>query len=188
MKARAFIAAEFNRDILAAIRAAQRQLQSVPTDVRWVPDNQMHLTLKFLGDHFDLKDVPLTLDIMREATVGCPSVEAEVLGLDAFPNLHSPRVIVAHIIENSGKLAEIQRAMEDRLSEKLGYPPETRKFRPHLTLGRVRSGKNLDRLMGLVHSLEQLSLGKQMLTSLTLYMSELRPEGPEYTSLGVVDF
>ena len=70
----------------------------------------------------------------------------------------------------------------------LDFPPEERAFVPHLTLGRIRSPRGWDRVLPLVKAHEQTYFGESMIDHLTLYHSDLRPEGPKYTPLGVAYF
>jgi 2'-5' RNA ligase len=84
-------------------------------------------------------------------------------------------------------LTELSEAIESALMP-LDFPPEEREFTPHLTLGRVRSLRGWDNMLAMVREYESTSFGESEVDQVTLYQSELRPDGARYISLGSVPF
>jgi 2'-5' RNA ligase len=181
---RAFIAIEIPLDlrqaVCKAISALQKETNSL---VRWVPMENMHLTLKFLGDvspaHVDM----LTQMIRAEADLfNC--FEFGLNGLGSFPNLKRPRVIYIGI-QSPVVLEALQRGI-DSASRRLGYESEERAFSPHLTIGRVKQTITAPEQQIIRHALEGIkidSLGTARVDSLHLYKSDLKPSGSVYTRL-----
>jgi 2'-5' RNA ligase len=108
------------------------RLKNAP--VRWVRPDNIHLTLKFLGDvhqaNLDAIQQALEVEAQKARTF-----EITIGGLGVFPNQYNPRVIVIKVQVPPGLIA-LQRGIESQ-TDRLGYPHENRPFSPHLTLGRV---------------------------------------------------
>lgn len=179
---RAFIAVNLAAPVIEEIAKVRFALQEAKGDIRWTRTEGLHLTLKFLGD-IARNQVESILAVMREAT--CERLPLHVLaqGLGAFPNLRRPRVLWAGL---SGEgLQEMSGAIETALMP-LDFPPEEREFTPHLTLGRVRSLRGWERVLALVKEYEHARFGESTVDQVTLYQSELRPDGAVYSPLGSV--
>ena len=189
-KIRTFIAIELDESIKDGLTQLQAQFkdEAPPGSVRWVKPEGIHLTLKFLGD------VPADQigEISRALQEGCQGVAPFSLscgGLGCFPDLKRPRVVWVGIQEETGTLAQLQKAIEENVSP-LGYPPEKRKFSPHLTLGRVQkrvSSGDLRRLGDLVGASEIGTLGQMEVRFVHLIRSDLRPSGAVYTRLAEME-
>jgi 2'-5' RNA ligase len=189
-KIRTFIAIELDESIKDGLTQLQKRLegQAPRGSVRWVRPEGIHLTLKFLGD------VPADQigEITRALQKGCQGFAPFSLscgGLGCFPNLKRPRVVWVGIQEETGTLAQLQKAIEEHVAP-LGYPTEKRKFSPHLTLGRVQKrvgSGDLRRLGELVGASETGTLGQMKVRSVNLIRSDLRPSGAAYTRLAEVE-
>ena len=105
-------------------------------DVKWVEPANLHLTLKFLGEAPE-GQVPDLVRALEEACAGRPAPRLEITVPGAFPDARRPRVVWLGLAGDLTPLAELAAAVERALAP-LGYPPEDRPFRAHLTLGRVR--------------------------------------------------
>lgn len=182
---RAFLACELPPALQSAIETetAGMRLALGPDSIRWVPAQQIHLTLKFLGDVS-----PSNLDPVRNMlatqAAACQPFRIRVAGFGAFPNLRRPRVIWA-ALSAPPELAELQRSLEVD-SSRLGYPPEERGFSPHLTLGRVRPRASDANLQKISRALEQLKVGDiggTRVEAIHLFKSDLEASGPAYTKL-----
>ncbi len=187
---RTFIAIELDEAIKVALVDLQGQLKAkVPQgSVRWVKPGGIHLTLKFLGD------VPANRigEVERALTQACVRFRCfsfSVGGIGCFPNPRRPRVVWVGVREESGTLLRLQKAIEDAM-EKLGFPPERRRFHAHLTLGRTRrraSSSDVRRLGQLVSETDMgESLGQMEAWAVSLMKSDLRPTGAVYTQLAAV--
>jgi len=153
------------------------------TIVRWVPVQNIHLTLKFLGDV-----APANVDVLTQML----GVEAGKLdpfdihigGLGSFPSLKRPRVLFVGVQAPAG-LEALYRGIEFACA-RLGYESEARGFSPHLTLGRVKpdaSAADQQKIRRIFEELKIDSLGTARVDSVHLYKSELKPNGAVYTQL-----
>jgi 2'-5' RNA ligase len=186
---RTFIAIELDETIEDALADLQEQLKAkVPRDsVRWVKSEGIHLTLKFLGNvpANRIEEVERTL---TQACVGFPAFSFSVGGLGCFPNPRRPRVVWVGVQEESGTLKRLQKAIEDGM-ERLGFPPEGRRFHAHLTLGRTQrraSSGDVRRLGQLVEETDIGELGRMEARAVSLMKSDLKPTGAVYTQLAAV--
>lgn len=183
---RAFIAIELNETVHIALREVQDRLKkAVPRgSVRWVQPEGIHLTLKFLGDIPAAQVQEISEALMRAGANVAPFTFT-VEGRGCFPDSRRPNVIWVAVTEKSGALARLQKAVEAEVSP-LGYPPEGRAFRPHLTLGRTNRRRGSDTLREVGAAVESTVvelLGTVDVRSLSLMRSDLRPGGAIYTRL-----
>lgn len=182
---RVFIAIELNQQTLHAIEKQTARLrQTVGNDIiRWVPSQNMHLTLKFIGDiaasHVDfLKQL-----IMQEAA-SHSKFEMQIGGLGSFPNSRMPRILWVGL-HAPPELASLHKGIETGAS-RLGYEKEERPFSPHLTLGRARQNIDPAELTKVRAALDTIQLGNIANTrvdSVHLFKSDLQPGGSVYTKL-----
>lgn len=181
---RAFIAVEIPRDIREAICTAVAPLQKgMGSAVRWVPMENMHLTLKFLGD-VSAANVEMLSEMLRSEARLFDGFDLRLIGLGSFPNPKRPRVLYIGV-QASPSLETLQRGIESA-SRRLGYESEERAFSPHLTIGRVRQHVTATEQQGIRRALEETRidlLGTARVDSVHLYKSDLRPTGSVYTRL-----
>lgn len=144
-------------------------------NVKWVKEENLHLTLKFLGEV-----VPTQLDQVvsaaRSALVGHPAFALVVGGTGVFPHPRRARVLWLGLKDDAGQLARLQQYLDRSLSN-LGFPSENKPFAPHLTLGRLRQPSEVARP---VFPAENLILP---VNRIILYESILKPHGPLYKPL-----
>ena len=176
---RLFVALELSDAVRGAIQDLMTRLQLARADVRWVHTQGMHLTLKFIGEVPEGKLNPIKQALAAVQSAG--PVEMEFRGVGYFPNERRPRVLWVGI-EASENLAELAAVVETAL-EPLGVEPENRPYVPHLTLGRFKSPKRLDRLQEEIAALPSTELGRIETSELFLFQSKLSPAGAEYTKL-----
>ncbi len=148
--------------------------------VRWVAAKNIHLTMRFLGDT-DEKLVPQLGSMIDEIAAEFAPVETQISRLGAFPNVNRPNVIWVGLSENIDVLAEIANRIEKRVRE-LGFTPEPKPFKAHLTLGRVKDHRGIAGLTGFMqsHEFEPISLE---LDRIVLFKSTLTPQGSIYERL-----
>ena len=181
---RSFIAIEISEKTKKNIGKIISTLSGADADVKWVRPVNLHITLKFLGD-VDECDVPEMCNVIKEAVVDVEPFDLVIDGLSAFPNVKSPKVVFVNITDQSETLSTLYERVEELLSY-LGIKRESRKFTPHLTIGRVRSKKNLDTLSNLIETNRESFAGDVLVESIDLMMSELLPDGPEYSKLETI--
>jgi 2'-5' RNA ligase len=182
---RVFIAIELPAHVCDAIQKQTVRLrQTLGNDlVRWVPTQNMHLTLKFLGDtnssHLDF----LKQMLAREAD-SHPQFDLQLGGLGAFPTLRRPHLLWIGI-HASADLASLQRDVEAGTT-RLGYEQDERAFSPHLSIGRVRQNINPPESQKIRAALDTIQLGNigvARVDSIHLFKSDLQPSGSIYTKL-----
>ena len=181
---RAFIAVEIPLEIRQAVQNATSHLRKgIGALVRWVPVENTHLTLKFLGD-ISPANVDMLTQMMRAEADSCPAFDMHLTGIGSFPSPKRPRVIYIGIQAPAG-LEALQRGIESA-SRRLGYGSEERGFSPHLTIGRVKQNATASDQQTIRRALEELridSLGTARVDSVHLYKSDLKPTGSVYTRL-----
>jgi 2'-5' RNA ligase len=185
MMLRSFIALEVPPEIQDAIARSIAPLQiTLPKPlIRWVVAQNVHLTLKFLGDISPANLERLADDLKVEARNHEPFSMA-VEGLGAFPNPRRARVIWIGL-ESPGGLKTLTRNVE-MVAAKLGYPMDDRPFSPHLTVGRVGSNVSGAGLQTIHTALEGYSIGKLgtlLVNAVHIFKSDLRTEGSVYTHM-----
>ncbi len=178
---RCFVAIDLTTDVRAAIARAQTRVRTAATraDVRWVDPTQFHLTLKFLGPVPDER-VPAVSAALEAVIAGGSPVPLAAAGLGGFPSLKSPRVLWVGITAGVPQLVEVAAAIEGALAP-LGFAPEARPFRGHLTIGRVRSPRGVRELTAAVAAAGAPAFGSWTAAEVVLYESRLRPTGALYT-------
>lgn len=181
---RVFVAVELEPQVREAIGREIARLAASNADVKWVEPGNLHLTLKFLGN-VDRRKVPEILKALEGAARGTSPFPVRWRGLGLFPNRLRPKVVSAGLEDGEG--AEALRALAERVEEALseiGFGRESRRFRTHVTLGRVKSPKGLKKLDEELLLAAGEAFGEQEVGAVTLFMSELSREGPRYTVLG----
>jgi len=176
---RAFLAIRPSDAVVESLLEVQSALGETGADVRWVSRDTLHLTLHFLGDVREA-EMPEIERGLRESLVDVPPFEVECRGLGVFPNQKRPRVVWVGL--DGAGLTRLAETIETVLSP-LGFPPEEHEFAPHITLGRVRSARGTENLLRFLKTGGDRSFGSSSIGEVTLYRSQLRPEGSVYTPL-----
>jgi 2'-5' RNA ligase len=182
---RTFIAVDLPVPILQNIQQKTKSLRHElgASFVRWVPVENIHLTLKFIGDVSPAQADNLTHLLRAEADL-VPAFDLRVGGFGSFPSLKRARVLFIGIQAQS-ELEALNRGIESACV-RLGYEAEIKDFHPHLTLGRVKrdiSTADRQKIQRALESLTIDSLGTARVDSVHLYKSDLKPSGAVYTKL-----
>lgn len=178
---RCFIAIPLTTDTHQELSQIQSQLKETEADVGWVKTDNIHLTLKFLGEIEEQKIKTISKEL-KELTNKYTSFETCMGKLGTFPSISNPKVIWIGINKNEDKITNLQKGIEDVITP-LGFEKETRPFHPHLTLGRVRGKKNIQKLVDKLKSLPLPQFKPIMVDRIILFQSILKPTGAEYTAL-----
>jgi 2'-5' RNA ligase len=141
----------------------------------------MHLTMKFFGN-IEEEQVADVSSVMEEVAAKKKAFTLCVGGLGAFPSIRNPRVIWLGLQGWEENLLPLQRDLETKLAA-VGFPPEERPYRPHLTLGRVKSLKGKGNLVDLIEREGDANFEPFVVDQIVLFKSDLRPDGPIYTPL-----
>jgi 2'-5' RNA ligase len=178
---RAFVAANLNPDLKAALAMAQDRLKATRADVGWVRPDNLHLTLKFLGQ-VEADRIGAIGEAIAAAAAGSGPVRLVFQGLGAFPRPREARVVWIGLSRGSEALAALQARIEAAL-ESLGFAREARPFTAHLTLGRVRGPARREQLARAVTEAPAEALGEMVLDRIELMQSNLSAGGARYTIL-----
>ncbi len=177
---RSFIAFDIDDEqIVKRFSEAQQMLVRTGADLKLVKPENIHVTMRFLGNI-----TPPMVDSIYEAMqkVSFSPFEVEIRGLGAFPKLQYARVIWAGISKGAEQLSNISVQLEPKLRE-LGFRPDPKGFSPHLTIARVKSGRNKVELIRCVKDSVDYEFGTVKAESLRLKRSVLTPKGPIYSTL-----
>lgn len=180
---RSFIALEIEGSIQQRLGGVVARLQPRLSDgtVRWVAQENVHLTLIFLGNISEKNLSYLLRELKSECAQHAP-FEFSVGELGAFPSTSRPRVIWVGI-QSPPSLLALQAGLQQRL-ERLGYKGEEREYSPHLTLGRVNkniAGGDLHQISAAIQAEQVGFLGTVQAAEVLLMRSDLKPGGPVYT-------
>jgi 2'-5' RNA ligase len=182
-RVRTFVAVELDPGTRRSLRREVERLMTCGADVKWVAEENLHVTMKFLGQ-VDRLVVPEIVKALAKAVGEVEPFRAEVAGVAFFPKPTRPKIVAAGVDPvAAGRLGEVMARLEDALVE-VGFGKENRGFRAHVTLGRVRGTKGVGALADALLTADGRPFGQQDVDQLTLFMSELSPAGPRYTVLG----
>ncbi len=151
--------------------------------IKWVDPDNFHLTLKFLGETQTDK-IPFIENSLKEIAKNYKKFEIEISGIGVFPNLYKPKVLWIGINKYE-ILTEIAHQIDTKL-QKIGFEPETRIFKPHLTIGRIKFIRSLSKLKNYVEKNSEKFFNRQKINSIILYQSILSPQGAKYNALKII--
>jgi len=178
---RTFIAIELGGPVKKALEDMIDSLRKLGRHIKWAKPHNLHLTLKFIGE-VSADQLPAIQNCMQLAAARQPKFTLKVRGTGAFPSgSRSPRVLWVGI-ESQPALVLLQQELEHEL-QKLGFPKEKRPFSPHLTIGRVRNGKDLRPVLSALERWADSDFGAIQADRMVLFKSILKPSGAEYSSL-----
>lgn len=193
---RAFIAIEMPAPVQQRLLGAQRRLaqllrlQQLERCVRWTPAENLHLTLRFLGEIDDVQQRILAHSLTQIARRHA-RLTLSVAGVGCFPNTHRPNVIWCGLRGELTALAQLQAEVEVA-AQAVGLPAEAKPFQPHLTIGRLQRSTTSSQLQAVGAAAMQIAVtatqpesGASTVDELLLMRSELTPSGPIYSRLGV---
>ena len=178
---RCFISITLPEEIKRGMTAIQGRLRASGADVSWTRPEGMHLTLKFLGE-VEEKMLPEMESALSAVVMGRSPFSLKVSGIGTFPDMRRPRVIWIALKEHGNNLIRLQRGVEEKFNE-IGFPQEDRDFTPHITLGRIRSQKNVEKLLSLIEKEKDVELNGFDASCVHLMQSQLKPTGAIYTEL-----
>lgn len=178
---RAFIAIPFPDEARASLTSLQDQLKPCGADVAWVKPENIHLTLKFLGDVTDEQKDAMTAELQRIAAQ-TPAFMMELGEVGVFPSAEAPRVVWVGLKQGTEQVTALAGQLE-QAARKLGLRVEERAFSAHATLGRVRTPRSKTPLMKGLDRAEWQSAPAWQADHITLYRSELSSKGAKYMAI-----
>jgi 2'-5' RNA ligase len=175
------------KDVQSALSKHVQALRPLTESVTWVAPDNLHVTVKFLGDvrEQDVAELSRAIqDVSREHA----NFALGIQGCGAFPDLPRPRTLWAGIGEGMPAMIRVGEDVEEACVT-LGYRAEHRRYRPHVTLGRVRGGLVHPSFANrLAETATQLRVESFQAQEITLYSSLLDPRGPTYVPLATAEF
>ncbi len=184
-KWRLFFAVPLSDELKRRAEEVQRDLAGVAGGmVKWVEPENMHITLKFIGN-VRQSDVPEVVRIGREVAARGRSCQIQIVGAGAFPNPRRARVIWLGAQGDVQALAETAAELDKLLAEAGLSQPENRAFTVHVTLGRVRKGARVRDLTEYLQRYDGQQFGELSISSFHLMRSHLRPTGPVYETVEI---
>jgi RNA 2',3'-cyclic 3'-phosphodiesterase len=180
---RSFIAIDLPEDIKEAINGLISKVSPGSSGIKWVTANNIHLTLKFLGE---VKEelVPEIRKRLEDIGKLHRSFTIKIKGAGGFPNLKRPHVLWIGIEPSEG-LQSLYRIIESQMSE-LGFERDPRSFSPHLTIGRVKDTGNMDSVAKGLSTYKDTFFGTIEVAEIRLKKSLLRQSGAEYSDVAVI--
>lgn len=181
---RVFIAAELPETVHQALARVQAELRAQRFRFRWVAPENIHLTLNFLGDVAPAMLAPIS-DAMAMAARNHTSIHLAVKALGVFPSIKRVRVIWAGLAEEVTRLGALKVALDQSLLavSGLGFQPEQRPYKAHLTIGRAKGPTGGRKLALVMDELQAVLDARFSIDTIYLFKSDLRPEGAVYTKL-----
>lgn len=178
---RTFIALPLPASVRDHIRTLQDGLRTKGFRMRWAKPENIHLTLKFLGNVAP-GDIDGIAGAMAETVRFTPAIHLGAKGLGVFPGINRPRVLWVGLKGETGSLIEIQKRLDEHL-EAVGFPRDTRAFKGHLTIARVKGRLNSKALAEAMAAFGEVESAPFTAEEMILYRSELKPDGAVYTRI-----
>jgi 2'-5' RNA ligase len=180
MDLRCFIAIELPERLKEDISALTERLRATGADVKWVPAGNLHLTLKFLGNTPE-ENLQGIKERVQAAAGRHRNFGAQLSSVGVFPSKVRPRVLWIGF-SRPEEILLLQGDIEKNM-QALGYEPESRPFKAHLTIGRARSMRGKDLLLKELDTFENTVFGEFQVEAISVMRSELRPSGARHTML-----
>jgi RNA 2',3'-cyclic 3'-phosphodiesterase len=182
---RCFIAIEIPEISKKLIEDSINSLKKSGSDVKWVPAENIHITMQFLGETEEAL-IPSIKGALEKILAPYSPFYIKIADISCFPDGRRPRVIWVGT-EESPTLINIQKDISNEMVQ-FGYQKEVRAFTPHLTIGRVKSIRNMRELLKRIEEMKTTSYSGFEAQSITLMKSELSPSGAKYYSLAEIPF
>ena len=178
---RTFVAIELPHRVIASIAEIQSRFKEYGFNIRWVRPENIHLTLKFLGN-IAPEAVEKVCEAVSKAVSASGPLSLEAAGVGVFPHMRRPRVVWVGITGHTAGLRVLQKKVDAELLS-IGFPKERRPFNGHLTLGRVKGSIPAKRFQEAFDRCSDFHAGSFLVDELILFKSDLKSTGSEYTRL-----
>ena len=178
---RTFIALELPPSVISLLEKVQEDLKSMGLRAKWVRPENIHLTLKFLGN-INPGDIDRIGEAMMDAAGDFKAIDLAAGGVGVFPGIKRPRVIWVGLGGQIQLLFAMQRMLEDNLAA-LKFNKEKRPFKGHLTLGRFRQTVEPNTIRQIMQEYANLSSEEFTTSRIILFKSDLKPTGAVYSQL-----
>lgn len=180
---RSFLAIELDEELVPKIIDVQKEFKKTNANIKYVPSENMHFTLKFFGN-IDIDMVEDIASAVEKVIKNYSSFDLNIKNCGCFPNKNVIKVLWLGLEEGS-PIANLQKDL-DREFKKLGFKKE-KNFISHLTIGRVKSPKNKKDIRNTIEKLEDIEIGQFTVSKICLKKSTLTSQGPIYENIKVFD-
>ena len=174
---RLFVALLLSERVRAGLARVQAKLARTCEKVRWIPSEQLHLTVKFLGEVPE-SDVTAVSEALARASVRAAPCTMEIAATGCFPTGGPVRIVWAGVRDTPEALNQCVETVTSELAQ-IGFAPERRPWSAHITLGRVRDDRTGGRIRAAVDAMS-LEAMEQPVEAVTLMSSVLSAKGPTY--------
>jgi len=181
IKFRVFIAIKLPEPVVAKLADVQAALKTSGLKIKCTQPENIHLTLKFLGD-IDKTDLSAVSEVVGAAAKGFGPIRLSAKGIGVFPGVKRARVLWTGIDGQTQLLAKLHETIDTGLSE-IGFLPEKRRFTGHLTIGRFKSTYHPDKLIDIITQFKDMESASFVADAVYVIKSDLNPSGPVYTEL-----
>ena len=180
---RSFLAIELDPELVPKILDVQKEFKKTNSNIKYVPSQNMHFTLKFFGN-IDLDMVEDISAAVLKVIKNYSSFDLNIKKCGCFPNKNVIKVLWLGLDEGS-PIKDIQKDL-DKEFRKLGFKKE-KNFISHLTIGRVKSPKGKKEIRNTIEKLEDVEIGQMTVSKICLKKSTLTPQGPIYEDIKVFE-
>ena len=180
---RAFLAIDLDDDLKPKINKIIREFKGTDANIKYVDLANLHFTLKFFGD-IDVDGIDLLSQKISDVAAQFEPFNIKIRGCGAFPNTSHIKVIWLGLEEDA-----ILKDLHDKLDaefKKLGLEAD-KKFSSHLTIGRMKSAKNKNKVKSTIESFEDIEIGEMKVERIILKKSTLKASGPIYDDMKIFE-
>lgn len=154
------------------------RLKKIDCDVKWVKSENCHLTLKFLGDT-SVEKISEIKAALKNITSSMNPIDTHLTDVGAFPRIERPQIVWLGLEDKDKQLEELAKAVENDF-EKIGFQKEVRDFKAHITIARVKTGRNIKTFIQALNTIKDIPPEAFRINEVALYQSTLTPQGPLY--------
>ena len=180
---RAFLAIDLDDDLKPKINKIIKEFKQIDTKIKYVELTNLHSTLKFFGD-IDTNGLKLLEDAIANVVSEFEPFKINISGCGSFPNNNHIKVIWVGIEDDS-----LLKDLHDKLDKefaRIGFDKD-RKFSTHLTIGRMKSAKNKDKVKSTIEEFSNFEIGEMEVSQISLKKSTLTPRGPIYEDISIFE-
>lgn len=181
---RCFIAVPLPESVKIHIHKIQENICSLGLKMRWIKPENIHLTLKFLGD-IPFSDIDAVYRAMAQTSESFKPLTLGIKGIGVFPSIKNPRILWMGMKEETHTLIQLQQSLENNLIH-LGFQKEKRSFKAHLTIARIKNRIFPKDLLEVIEKYKKFELEPFIANDIILYKSVLKPTGAVYTKLKTI--
>ncbi|MGQ3684827.1 MAG: RNA 2',3'-cyclic phosphodiesterase [Candidatus Loosdrechtia sp.] len=181
MDVRLFVAVEIAEEIRKKLVELQNELKRADAEVGWVAPENFHITLKFIGT-VDEEKMNHIIPVIKDSVAHMDSFDLRYKGIGVFPTEKKPRILFVNVIDSGGVLTKIHKRLDSQLAS-LQVKQENRPYDVHLTIGRIKTYRNIKELIEILHLYDWFNFGSEHITQVVLMKSVLSSNGPRYTKL-----